>query len=320
MKVKLFLILAAWSAALGTAVLVAAQGPLAQQADQAATAEPPAIRGQKLVLKDGSFQLVRNYERIGERVRYLSAERNAWEELPAAMVDWDATAKAAAADASAANSLVTKVHQQQVESAAEVPVDVDASLRVGTGVFLPSGEGMFAVQGKSVNKLEQVGSQSKVDKKRAIEQVISPIPIVPSKHNIVIPGAHAKLRLTPSKEPLEFFLREAPPDPENPYPVINNASGTDSGPEVELVRATEKGGKREIASIHVLFGEKIATNANIISIQRWNVTPMVYRFTLSEVLPPGEYALAEVLPDGLNVFVWDFGIEPKAGAPELGNK
>src|ERR1700722_5445045 len=44
-------------------------------------------RGKKLVLKDGNFQLVREYERKGERVRYFSLERGAWEEIPAAMVD-----------------------------------------------------------------------------------------------------------------------------------------------------------------------------------------------------------------------------------------
>src|ERR1700737_4012982 len=50
--------------------------------------------GTKLMLKDGNFQLVRSYERNGERVRYFSVERGDWEEIPAAMVDWDATEKA----------------------------------------------------------------------------------------------------------------------------------------------------------------------------------------------------------------------------------
>jgi hypothetical protein len=324
MKFKAFMISAAWAnawaaLALGVAMLAAAHaatpagGP--QQSDKAAAALPPAIRGQKLILKDGSFQLVRSYERTGDRVKYLSAERGDWEELPAALVDWDATAKAATADASAANSLVKNVHQEQVESQAEVPVDVDASLRVGTGVFLPPGVGMFAVQGKTVNKLEEVGSEKKVDKKQVIAQVISPMPIVPSKHNVVIPGAHATLRITPGTEPLEFYLREPPEDPENPTRmVVNNANGTDSGPELELVRATVKGGKREIESIRSLFGERIGTDINVIAVQRWTVAPLLYRFTLSEALPAGEYALAEVLPDGLNVFVWDFGVDP-AGAP-----
>ncbi len=112
----------------------AGQNPAGSPGD-ASTAVPPAARGQKLMLKGGGFQLVRSYDRIGDRVRYLSAERGDWEELPAAMVDWDATAKAAAEDSKAADKLVTTVHQQQAESQAQVPMDVDVSLRVGGGVF-----------------------------------------------------------------------------------------------------------------------------------------------------------------------------------------
>jgi hypothetical protein len=44
------------------------------------------------------------------------------------------------------------------------------------------------------------------------------------------------------------------------------------------------------------------------------VAATVYRFTLGEPLPPGEYALAEILPDGMNLFVWDFGVDGPAAA------
>src|SRR5258706_4130758 len=44
----------------------------------------------KLILKDGNFQLVREYQRNGDNVRYFSEERHVWEEIPIDTVDWGA--------------------------------------------------------------------------------------------------------------------------------------------------------------------------------------------------------------------------------------
>ena len=265
-------------------------------------------RGKKLVLKDGTFQLARDYQRNGERVRYLSAERGDWEEIPAAMVDWDATAKAAAAEQADEEALAKKVHAQEQAQRIETMMDVDASLQVAPGVFLPPGEGMFLIDGKSVKPLEQVGSQVKTDKKQFLKQVLSPIPIVPGKQNVQIPGTRASVRLTGGQ--VEFYLREVPPDADRTTPIVKSSRPGESGPEVELVRATVKGNKRQLESIKSLFGEQMEEKRNSISIQRWEIAPTVFRFTLSESLPPGEYALAEILPDGMNLFVWDFGVDP----------
>jgi hypothetical protein len=290
------------------------QPTAAKQADKKeAQAGVPALpRGKKLVLKDGSFQLVKDYRRNGERVRYLSAERGDWEEIPAAMVDWEATAKAAEAEAAEEDALAKKIHAQEQAHRIETVMDVDASLQVAPGVFLPPGEGMFLIDGKSVKPLDQVGSQIKTDKKQYLKQVLSPIPIVPSKRNVEIPGNRASIRVTSGQA--EFYLREAPPDPDRTTPIVKSSRPGESGPEVELVRAKVKGNKRELESIKSLFGEQMEENRDTISIQRWEIAPTVFRFTLSEPLPAGEYALAEILPDGMNLYVWDFGVEPATGA------
>ena len=310
-------ILGLWASAGG---IDAYLGPSAQSQPPPQTKQAPAAdssagarlpRGKKLMLKDGNFQLVREYERKGDRVRYFSQERGAWEEIPAAMVDWDATAKAEADSEKASNALLSKIHTQEEAAKIETVLDVDASLQVAPGVFLPPGEGMFVIEGRSVTPLVQVGSQVKTDKKTFLKQVLSPIPIVPGKRNVEILGARAKARVSSSG--VEFYLREAPPDPDTGSTVYHSSRPGEFGPEVELVRATVKGNKRQLESIRSMFGQDVGAERKSIAIQRWEVAATVFRFTLGEPLPPGEYALAEILPGGMNLFVWDFGVDAAPG-------
>jgi hypothetical protein len=305
----------------------AATSATSQQQDATSTKKPatepaaspatPRIlpRGKKLVLKDGTFQLVRSYEKNGDRVRYFSVERGAWEEVPESLVDWEATKKAEAADEKTTAALLEKVHIQEAAAKAETPVDVDASLTVAPGVFLPDGEGMFALEGKSIRKIEQAGSQVRADKKNVLKS-LSPIPMIPNKHYIELPGAKAPARLTTSLP--EFYLREVATDPERDSALLRTRRQGESGPEVALVHALVKGDKRRLESISSLFGQELSQDREEIAIQRWEVAPEIYRFTLSAPLPPGEYVLAEVLQDGINMYVWDFGVDaapPSKPAP-----
>jgi len=268
-------------------------------------------RGLKLMLADGTYQLVREYHRNGDHVRYYSMERGAWEELPAAMVDWAATAKAEAEMEKQSAALVEKVHKQEEARRLDNVADIDASLRVGDGAFLPSGEGMFVVEGKTIRILDQAGSELKTDKKRVIADVLSPVHMVPGKQTIVMQGSHAVVRLRTNAP--EFYLREAPPDPDSTSSIQRSKRAGESGPDVELVRTKVGRNTRVLESVRTLFGQAVSENINVISMQRWDVAPNVYRFTLSQPLPPGEYVLAEVLEEGLNLYVWDFGLDAAPG-------
>jgi hypothetical protein len=268
-------------------------------------------RGLKLMLTDGTYQLVREYQRNGDHVKYYSMERGAWEELPASMVDWNATAKAEAETEKRSAELVEKVHKQEEARRLDNVSDIDASLRVGDGAFLPSGEGMFVVEGKTIRILDQAGSEMKMDKKRVIAEVLSPVKVVPGKQTLVMQGAHAVVRLRTDHP--EFYLREAPPDPESTSSIQRTRRAADAGPDVELVKTKVGRNTRILESIRTLFGQAVNENIDVISMQRWEVAPNVYRFTLSQPLPPGEYVLAEVLEEGLNLYVWDFGLDTAVG-------
>lgn len=257
---------------------------------------PTTPRGQKLMLKDGSFQLVREYAVHGDRVRYYSLDRSQWEEIPADLVDWDATGKAAAQEQQREAAIVAKVHNQETARLAQ-PLDIDASLEVASGIFLPPGAGLFAFDGKAVLPLPQAETTSKLSKGHFVEQVMVPVPIIPTRHNVSITGLHAKLRLRTDQP--EFYMRTADA----------------RTPEMQLIRAKAHGENRQIENVDELFGQQRAAG-DTISMQRWEIARGVYRFTLSKPLTPGEYALAEATGDEvMSLYVWDFGVEA-GSAPE----
>jgi hypothetical protein len=302
-------------------VFVLALGPLKAQTQSQSQAPATSStstklddtpRGKKLILKDGTYQVVREYQRNGDRVRYFSLERGDWEEIPAAIVDWDATAKDEATTAKANAAALDKLHKQEEAKRMDNVSDIDASLQVGEGAFLPSGEGLFVVEGKSVRLLQQAGARGKTDTLRTVEQIMSPVPIVPGKQKVLIQGEHATIRLHTSSP--EFYLREPPPDPDRVSPILKSSRPGESGPDVVLIKAKVVHNGRQLEAVKTLFGQEVGRDREEISVQRWEVAPAVYRFTLSQALPPGEYVLAEVLDEGLNFYVWDFGVDANVGA------
>lgn len=267
------------------------QTPTSQQAEPTPTEARPALpHGKKLMLKDGSFQLVREYQIQGDRVRFYSLDSLQWEEIPAVSVDWDATKKVEVEEAQRGAAIVAKVRAQEQARQAD-GLDIDASLEAAPGVFLPPGEGLFVFDGKAVLQLPQAETNSKLSKGQLLKQVLVPVPIVPTRHTISIKKAHATLRIQQTQP--EFYMR--------------TADGRE--PEMELIRAKVHGDTRQIENLDELFNQQM-NKADTVPLQRWEVARGVYRFTLGHALEPGEYALAEIVQGTeMSLYVWDFGVD-----------
>jgi hypothetical protein len=254
---------------------------------------PVLPKAKKLILTDGSYQLAQSYEIKGDRVRYFSVERAQWEELPTSMVDWDATRKTESEDSKQAEDVVAKLKTEEA-SKRVVDVDVDASIEVAPGIFLPPGEGVYLLDGKGVFPLTQVGADIKTNKTRALERILVPIPIVPGRQTVFVNGQHAKFRIT-NREP-EFFIR--------------TADGRE--PKIDLVLAQIHKDTRQLEFLDSYFAETTAKRKSML-LQTWEVTKGVYRFTLGQKLAPGEYAIVEVMEQkDVQLDVWDFGIDSSA--------
>jgi hypothetical protein len=273
--------------------------PAAAQ-DKNAAIPVPLPQGTRIFLKDGNFLLVREYKIEGARVRYWSVERSAWEEIPAQLVDWDATHKGEAEDAVRKKSIDEKLKEiAQHETAASL--DLDTSIEAAPGVYLPDEPGFYVVANGAIANLQQDLADSHLSMKRFFVQVITPIPVVPSKRNVEMKGAHAKLRVSDPQP--EFYFRTA----------------DQREPAVTLVRARVHGGSRQVSEINVNIVGDATTKENRIRLERWLVARGTYRYTVEQKLEPGEYAFIETVPEkGIDMYMWDFGVDA-ARAPRAKN-
>ncbi len=250
----------------------------------------PLPRGKKLILTDGSFHIVREYRREGDRARYYSVERSAWEEIPASMVDWAATEKAGVETEALQTETVARLRTAAADNLA-ASIDSSSSLQTSSGVILPDPPGLYALDGQAVLSMEQVLAASRLDRSRAIIKAISGIPLISTKHIVEIPGKRAKIRVQ-SSEP-EFYIRTA----------------DGRSPQLTLARIEVNGDKRQVSTAVTDLTGTTKYEHRDIPLMTSEAARGVQRLTVGQKLEPGEYALVEKTAEGISMYVWDFGVD-----------
>jgi hypothetical protein len=306
------------------AVVVLALCSYAQTKPPTSPAEIANIH--RLILTDGSYQQVRRWEIKGDRVRYISSERNgAWEELPVSLVDWAATEKfahahteqgqeeeAASADAAAVDA----------EAAAEKAEMTSRTPAVLPHLFLPDRDGVWVLdyfqnRPELVTLEQNSGDVNQQTGHNVQRGAIHPLPS--RKAEIRLDGEGSKVHLH-GNEPV-FYVSLTGADDTAGSDAITVSAAAAKTPTV----VSSPNSQYVIVEVEPRRSYRVMTNTtlNQVGSQNASVTE-----TTTTVLPGGhwmkvvprqkltigQYALMEVLgPHAINQSVWDFAIEPQAG-------
>ncbi|HEV2275113.1 MAG TPA: hypothetical protein VGR96_13165 [Acidobacteriaceae bacterium] len=293
----------------------------------------------RLILKDGSYQVVTQYKVQGDRVRFFSAERGDWEELPSSLVDWSATDKWAKEHApgakpapgvtsgtSPANPEAAEIdkeeQQERAEQAARMP-EVAPRLR------LPDEDGVWALdtfrdQPELIGLVQNTGDVNQQTGHNVLRSALNPLGGM--KQSIVIPGAFSKVSLHVNEPAIYVSLTTDSSDLTDPGSLTvdthgagslkdkNSVSSPDSQYAIVRVWNNLKRNYRVVGAVKIgLTGnvsqteDIIPTTAQILPGRHW------MKLTPKQPLGFGDYALMEILAPGeINGSVWDFRIDPDA--------
>jgi hypothetical protein len=296
-------------------------------------AMPNTGQNHRLILKDGSYQIVRKYEVVGDRVRYISVERGGdWEELPADLIDWNATHKWEHDQAQLAEDNASPAMKEAAaidkEEAAERNEQLARMPEVAKGLELPDEDSVFALdtyQG-TPELVELLPNELGIDAKT--HKGLSTInPLAGQRAAIELPGAHAKAHLHVN-DPAIYLSLDVTDDAEkvvshaltvqtnNAKEVANRKHGaysTQSG--FAIVHVDERKAVRIVGAIHISPTGTVSQTEDVMP-AKVEVLPGKHwvRIVPSQQLVIGEYALVEIIsPSEINQRVWDFRVDPQAG-------
>lgn len=307
----------------GVPAIAQAQKPLPQAGDNS----PHRTR---LILKDGSYQIVMSYRIVGDRVRYVSAERGgAEEEIPTALVDFDATHRwernhsQAAEDGaqSATSSIDPELLKEEADRAAMTP-EIAPDLR------LPELDNVlvldtFQGQPQLVPLPQSNGELNHNTAHNILKAAVNPLS---SSHQLVqLKGERSMVQLHVDTPVIYIRLGEAiVPDGTTPLTVdthgassaIKDNPGDPAASRYVIVRADVRTGSRIVASFKISMTGNVRQDEDVVD-TKTEMLPGGHwmKLTPKQSLTFGEYALMEILSDHeVNLGVWDFGVHPTAPA------
>jgi hypothetical protein len=328
-------------AALLLASLCAPLVPAQQRTPVGTSGTEPNVLMKRLILKDGSYQIVTKWEVKKDRVRYYSAERAEWEEVPNSLVDWPATEKwnkehAPGATPPPITAPSTATHEEEQKEAAAIDAQAAAERAdqqartplVAPGLHLPDRDGIFILDNfQSIPELvhldQSSGNVNRDTNHNVLRAAIGSFS--GAKEPVRINGQAARVRAHVDDPVLYVSLDTANSEdvaPEDAMMVNTHAANTVpnkddySSPESHyaIVRVDVQPGERVIGALRITHAGDATQSADIIP-TKVEILPGKHwmKLTPKEPLPIGEYALMEILQPGvINLDVWDFGVSPNA--------
>jgi hypothetical protein len=277
---------------------------------------PAQELAKRLILTDGTYQLATRWEVKGERVRYLSAERNEWEEVPKSLVDWAATDKYEKERAAGKPAPEAVALDKELE--AERQADEARSPHVAPGLRLPDDGGIilldtFQTQPQLIELQQSSGELNKNMKGNILRATINPV--ARPKQIIELPGLHAKIQAHVTVPAIYVNLEQQ--DQLDKATQIAEKTKEEQLPwdRFRIVQLQINKDKRIVGDIKIALTGKVSQEQKLVLTTATKLTGGWVKVTPSSDLEPGEYAVIELLgTDGMNLYVWDFGINPSAGA------
>ena len=237
----------------------------------------------KLYLAGGGDLLVSEYAVEGDRVRYYSVERSAWEVIPLQLVNLERTQR----------------EQERTEAVRQVRRKQEQALRAAerrarTELHrVPLEDGVYYLKGNEIVPVQQAELIENNSKTATLLRVLSPLPTA-DKMTLEVEGPTSAF-VAEDNRPM-FYVR------------LEKIS------RLEILRLKAKSKRREVQVIQTIPESKeVIETHEALEIFRQQLAPHVYKVWSVEPLQTGDYAVIEYTSGEANLRVWDFSVGTAPG-------